>query len=160
MATRRDPETGLARRGTSNTNERGSSYQRRRRKEWLLETYAADRALVRVVYTDGETVVDEWVMTPEVLLGFEQVESAEYVPTARCYRCGDLLWFETLTVDRIIPGCKGGTYRRNNIRPACLRHNSETGGGLANGKAHAAAKKRAAKKKAAAKKTRALEVVA
>ena len=35
-----------------------------------------------------------------------------------------------LTIDRIIPGCHGGTYRRNNIRPACGPCNSETGGGL------------------------------
>lgn len=38
--------------------------------------------------------------------------------------------FRRLTVDRIIPGCNGGTYRRNNIRPACARCNSETGGAL------------------------------
>lgn len=51
-------------------------------------------------------------------------------PACRCYRCGDLLTMGTVTVDRIIPGCKGGTYRRNNIRPACTRCNSETGGSL------------------------------
>ena len=33
-----------------------------------------------------------------------------------------------LTIDRIVPGCRGGTYRRNNIRPACAGCNSETGG--------------------------------
>lgn len=52
------------------------------------------------------------------------------VPACRCYRCGDLLTADTVTVDRIIPGCKGGTYRRNNIRPACGSCNSETGGSL------------------------------
>jgi len=36
-----------------------------------------------------------------------------------------------LTVDRIVPGVLGGTYRRNNIRPACGTCNSETGGALA-----------------------------
>jgi hypothetical protein len=41
-----------------------------------------------------------------------------------------LLTVDTVTVDRIIPGCKGGTYRRNNIRPACAKCNSTTGGGL------------------------------
>lgn len=46
----------------------------------------------------------------------------------RCYRCGKLLNLRTVTVDRIIPGCRGGTYRRNNIRPACAKCNSETGG--------------------------------
>lgn len=45
----------------------------------------------------------------------------------RCYRCGTLLSIDTVTVDRIIPGALGGTYRRNNIRPACMGCNSRTG---------------------------------
>ena len=49
----------------------------------------------------------------------------------RCYRCGRLLDETTLTVDRIVPGCLGGKYVRSNIRPACSRCNSETGGALA-----------------------------
>lgn len=49
-------------------------------------------------------------------------------PACRCYRCGDLLTVSTVTIDRIVPGCRGGTYRRNNIRPACAPCNSETGG--------------------------------
>lgn len=77
----------------------------------------------------------------------------------RCYRCGFLLYnpddypcqegemfvalppridfpytmpgmARPLTIDRIIPGCEGGTYRRNNIRPACGPCNSKTGGSL------------------------------
>jgi hypothetical protein len=40
-------------------------------------------------------------------------------PACRCFRCGILLTIETLTVDRIEPGRDGGTYRRENIRPAC-----------------------------------------
>jgi 5-methylcytosine-specific restriction endonuclease McrA len=47
---------------------------------------------------------------------------------ARCYRCGTLLGDDNITVDRIVPGAKGGTYRRTNIRPCCARCNSETGG--------------------------------
>lgn len=50
---------------------------------------------------------------------------------APCYRCGAVLNDKTITVDRKIPGCKGGTYRRDNIRPACALCNSETGGALA-----------------------------
>ena len=46
----------------------------------------------------------------------------------RCYRCGALLTMETLTIDRIIPGANGGTYRRNNIRPACGPCNIWRGG--------------------------------
>ena len=47
--------------------------------------------------------------------------------TCRCYRCGALLTEDTVTVDRIVPGCHGGSYRRNNIRPACATCNSATG---------------------------------
>lgn len=49
----------------------------------------------------------------------------------RCYRCGELLTVDTVTVDRIVPGCQGGTYRRDNIRPACGTCNSSTGALLA-----------------------------
>lgn len=55
-------------------------------------------------------------------------ESDEGEGTCRCYRCGGLLDSVSVTVDRIVPGCQGGTYRRNNIRPACRTCNSETGG--------------------------------
>lgn len=72
-------------RGTSNSNVRGSSYDRAVRKRWLLKK------------------------------------------SARCYRCKRALTLRTVTVDRIIPGAHGGTYRRENIRPACSLCNSETG---------------------------------
>lgn len=45
----------------------------------------------------------------------------------RCYRCGLHLTMQTVTVDRITPGAKGGRYVRSNIRPACATCNSETG---------------------------------
>jgi hypothetical protein len=48
-------------------------------------------------------------------------------PACRCYRCGKLLTVDTVTADRIKPGCQGGTYRRENLRPACLSCNSITG---------------------------------
>lgn len=87
-----------ATRGTSNSNDRGSSYARAARRSFLLSVYAAD--------VPGYT---------------------------RCYRCGALLGDGPLavgrvTVDRIVPGCHGGTYRRDNIRPACDGCNSTTGG--------------------------------
>lgn len=75
-------------RGCSNRNDRGSVEDRRRRKAFLLEVYAAD------VQLDGQ-------------------------PACRCYRCGCLLTAATITVDRIKPKAHGGTYRRDNIRPAC-----------------------------------------
>lgn len=58
---------------------------------------------------------------------------------APCYRCSAVLDDSTITVDRVIPGCEGGTYRRDNLRPACGPCNSETGGQLG-----AARRKRAA----------------
>lgn len=48
-----------------------------------------------------------------------------------CYRCEALLSYVDVTVDRILPGCLGGTYRRDNIRPACSFCNSSTGSILA-----------------------------
>lgn len=48
----------------------------------------------------------------------------------RCYRCGCLLDFDAVTIDRITPGALGGTYRRNNIRPACSPCQTVTGNQL------------------------------
>jgi hypothetical protein len=104
-----------ARRGTSNSNKRGGSEQRRRRREWLVETYRADVDLI----WDTVRVVDQ--ITTKVGAG---------MAACRCYHCGRLLTVDTVSVDRIIPGCQGGTYRRNNIRPVCEKHNSQLGGGL------------------------------
>lgn len=72
-------------RGSTNTNDRGSSYDRRARKNWLLSTCDLD--------------------LPET--------------QCRCVYCAKILVYETLTVDRIVPGARGGTYRRDNIQPAC-----------------------------------------
>ena len=98
------------RRGTSNGGSRGSSTARRVRRAWLVNTYESD------------------------IKGM-----------CRCYRCGRLLInpddvpigvtelgpnIQFMTVDRIIPGCRGGRYVRENIRPACMSCNSETGGSL------------------------------
>lgn len=163
MPSRRDPETGLAVRGTSNSNQRGSAESRRRRKAFLLETYPADRKAVRVTFSSASTCPTMLRGTTKTVFpttpglsrikalyeSLPYIETIEVLPTARCFHCGDLLTYETLTVDRIVPHCKGGTYRRNNIRPACLKHNSELGAALANGRAHASAKKRAAKKRVA-----------
>lgn len=104
-----------ARRGTTNGNARGGSDERRRRREWLVQTYRANRDVVTIVLFHGPLVV-------EVDKGTEGAE-----PACRCYRCGVLLTADTLTVDRIKPGCHGGTYARSNIRPACGTCNSSTG---------------------------------
>lgn len=125
------------RRGTSNSAQRGSSEDRRRRREWLVETYRAN-----VDASVMHALLDNWV---DVQVYNPRLDGCGYAREAccRCYRCGQLLTVDTVTVDRIIPGCKGGTYRRDNIRPACGDCNSETGGPLANGREHQAAKKAA-----------------
>lgn len=82
----------MKKRGTSNTNVRGNTTDRERRKRWLFDSWRSD--------TPG------------------------YV---RCYRCGCLLDWYTVTIDRIKPGAKGGRYVRGNIRPACAFDNSSTG---------------------------------
>lgn len=100
------------RRGTTNGNARGGSDDRRKRREWLVTAYRAD--LDKPVW---------FGTTP----GYGSVPLGTGFPACRCYRCGTLLTVDTVTVDRIIPGAQGGTYRRNNIRPACGRCNSVTG---------------------------------
>lgn len=97
------------RRGTTNGNQRGGSDARRRRREWLVATYRADCDVTLVI----------GLVFP--------VGLGQGSPACRCYRCGILLTVDTVTVDRIIPGALGGTYRRTNIRPACGRCNSSTG---------------------------------
>lgn len=128
-------------RGTSNTNDRGSAAARRARREWLVETYRADVDLLEVTRTfanpeDNEVFTVRFDRDAQhAAYANERLEYEEghlgtttrVVPACRCYRCSTLLTVDTVTVDRIIPGCKGGTYRRNNIRPACGRCNSITG---------------------------------
>lgn len=87
-------------RGTSNGNASGNADDRRRRRQWLLDTYG-----------DG--------VTAQCGLGGVQV--------AGCLVTVDIV---TLTVDRIVPGCRGGTYARGNIRPACGSCNEKQGGQL------------------------------
>lgn len=41
--------------------------------------------------------------------------------------CPGTVTFDTLSVDRIVPGIEGGRYTRDNIRPSCLPCNSLTG---------------------------------
>jgi hypothetical protein len=118
---------GTRARGSSNGNDRGNVEQRRKRREWLLETYAADVKLCRVEWSWGDVTYEPYLVETDTLLTYESVVSAVEVPTARCYRCGELLHEGTITVDRIKPGIHGGTYHRNNIRPACARDNSSTG---------------------------------
>ena len=48
--------------------------------------------------------------------------------TCACiYGCGTVLSFATVEADRIIPGTSGGSYRRENVIPACRQCNSRRG---------------------------------
>jgi hypothetical protein len=85
------------RRGTSNGNSRGGSDDRRKRRQYLVDTF-------------GDGIV---------------VDCALALPG-----CAGYLTVDTVTVDRIVPGCEGGTYRRSNIRPACASCNSKHGAQL------------------------------
>lgn len=119
------PPPKKTRRGTSNGNVSGNSEDRRRRKLWLIETYPADCAIAVPRRFKVELII------PVSKIDQYRNDGDTVHLCCRCYRCGKLLTFETLTVDRIIPGKFGGTYRRNNIRPACKTCNESTGGKLA-----------------------------
>lgn len=115
----------------TNGNQRGSATQRRRRREWLLETYRADVDAVRIrhVFNGHENV---WFAKSaydqvEMLAMLDEDAHIDLVgvePACRCFRCGKLLTLATLTVDRIVPGYLGGRYRCDNVRPACERCNN------------------------------------
>jgi len=47
--------------------------------------------------------------------------------TVPCAWCGGELDFSNLTIDRIIPGSEGGSYRWNNVQPSCLADNQARG---------------------------------
>lgn len=68
-------------------DSRGSSYDRKARKIWMLRTFG-----------DGQK--------------------------CRCTHCRSVLTLATLEADRIVPGSRGGTYKRGNIQPACRSCNA------------------------------------
>lgn len=102
---------------------RGNVTDRQRRKLYLLETYAADMAIAWIGLE--VSVAIQLSAIPIYEADGDLVERC-----CRCYRCGKLLTLATLTVDRIKPGCKGGTYRRDNIRPSCSDCANKQGGQL------------------------------
>lgn len=81
-----------------NGNVRGSAAERRRRKQWLLDTFG-----------DGTTAMCHLELSD---------------------RCEMDLTFATLTVERVVPGCQGGRYTRDNIIPACRPCQDHQGGKL------------------------------
>lgn len=89
---KKTPE-GKWNRTATNTNSRGSSRDRRRRREFLINKFG-----------DGTTCT--------------------------CTHCPTVLTIKTVNADRIIPGWKGGTYRRDNIQPSCQPCGSKQGGAM------------------------------
>jgi hypothetical protein len=66
-----------------------------------------------------------WLLSPAAGFG----GNGRSVPCA--FGCGARVTLATVTVDRHpVPGCKGGRYTRNNIRPACGPCNSAHGNTL------------------------------
>lgn len=86
-------------RSTTNTNVRGNSGDRARRRRWLLEQFG-----------DGTRAACAMACSPNCLGTVDE---------------------RTITVDRWpVPGHAGGTYARDNIRPACGPCNYSAGGAL------------------------------
>ena len=90
-------------RGTTNRNARGSSHDRRARREKLYQANA-------VTDEYGDYVTCQLELSPE---------------------CEVVLSIDTLTVDRVVPSIDGGTYQWDNCRLACAPCNSYQGGQLA-----------------------------
>lgn len=121
-------ETPAATRGTTNGNQRGSSYTRRARRAWMLITFASNIPGFCRCYRCGSLLYNP--DAPPFTPGGEGQITQQYTPEFLKRYGYQVQRSQPLTVDRIIPGCRGGTYRRNNIRPCCSGCNSETGGGL------------------------------
>lgn len=81
--------------------DRGSSYDKRERRLWLIGAKESVR-YGRAPFGGDGTHVD-------------------------CIFCKVPLTRETLTVDRKIPGSKGGSYRYSNIQPCCDTCNKSRG---------------------------------
>jgi hypothetical protein len=92
-----------ARRSTTNKNVTGNSRDRARRRAFLVATYGWPE--VRIVLC--------WLCHVPLLQDDDPDAPGQSV-----------------TVDRVIPGCEGGRYVPENIRPACGPCNMSTGGQL------------------------------
>ena len=58
-----------------------------------------------------------WLLSPAAGFG----GNGTMVPCAMKIdaRCQEIVDFESMEVDRIVPGCFGGRYVRGNVRPSC-----------------------------------------
>ncbi len=105
-------------RGTTNKNARGNSHDRRARKAWIMREWRARelRSFVTPTMMEDGTRGIAYSMLSVPLPG-----------KVRCYACGTILDVESVTIDRVNPGAKGGKYTRCNTRPACATCNSAAG---------------------------------
>lgn len=92
-----------SRRSTSNGNSTGSSYARAARRAWLVAEFGWPAAGIVLCWACGVPLLQD-----------EDPEAPG----------------QSVTVDRIVPGCEGGRYVRGNIRPACGPCNMSHGGRL------------------------------
>lgn len=93
----------MPRRGTSNSNVRGSVHSRRARRAWLVEQHGWPELGLVCCFRCGVPLLQD----PD--------------PEAPG---------QSVSVDRILPGVLGGTYGRDNIRPCCEPCNTEMGSAL------------------------------
>lgn len=137
------------RRSTSNSNTRGSSYQRRAHRQWLVEQFRADVDVIVVHDPVGELTIryrEAWQYR-QMLRRLEPGTSDPFsgmpydlVPVCRCWRCGELLTAEEVSPDRWpVAGVDGGRYVKGNTRPSCESCNTKVGSAL--GHARKAAKR-------------------
>lgn len=127
-------------RGSSNKDVRGNSRDRARRKVWVMATYRSNVTWIRLMLSTGSLLLKPEPEQYDAWMGMLAANQVEPVPTCRCYRCGILLTFDTLTVDKIFPQIDGGKYntprmdkadKKTNVRPACYDCNTSTGARLA-----------------------------
>lgn len=79
-------------------DKRGNSTDRRRRRDWVMASFAP------FCLDHAETGCDK-----------RTCEACDETKVA-CVHCGELITAGEMEVDRIVPG---GTYGRTNIQPAC-----------------------------------------
>lgn len=133
--------TRTTHRGTTNRNDRGSSYQRRKRKDQLVLDWRANVSRVSCVippealtkvhgpFSDVIREPVDGLIRLWTSWGYTDIAVE---PLCRCWRCGRTLDATEVVADRFpVPGCEGGRYVRGNMRPQCGPCSEWSGGKLA-----------------------------
>src|SRR5690606_6390924 len=108
---------GTVRRGTSNSDARGGTPARRARRAWLLMAYASDVPGFCRCYRCGGLLFNPDDMPVWIVEDGEAADGTRLAafpdpkpePGEPVHNVAE--WVRPLTIDRIIPGCQGGTYR-------------------------------------------------